>query len=236
MSERQIHDPQSTPPAPTPVDASAAGLASARRRRLIKMGAGAIPVALTLSSRPVLATSQGKCFSASAWGSIQNVATTASTYTRKSTKAPTVTCYTKTEWCATTTGTSSGTPTCGGWKVAAISCSTSSAVKNYTVTKACGTSAGTAGVVGTKLIWERLNASDTSCTPHQKAMLVAWLNFRISGTTSTDVCVIDSFSSNQLTTLGNIVASGSGTGPDGKTWSKDNVKDYLDKNYIGRLT
>jgi len=233
MSERQLHDPQPTPQAPAPVDASAGELASARRRRFIKAGAGIVPVALTLSSRPVLATSQGKCFSASAWGSVQNlVGTNASQYTRKANNAPTVNCYTLTEWCAT----SSGNPTCGGWKVSAISCAnlSLSTVKAYTVAKACGSSGGTAGVAGTSSVWTMLTG--TSCSSAQKAMLVAWLNFRISTTTSTDVCVIDSFSSNQLTTLGNIVAAGSGKGPDGKTWTATDVQNYLQNNYIGRLS
>jgi len=234
MSERHLPDQQPTPQAPAPVDASAGDLASARRRRFIKAGAGVIPVALTLNSRPVLATSQGKCFSASAWGSIQTlVGTNASQYTRKATKAPTVNCYTKTEWCAKDT---SGNPTCGGWKISAISCADLklATVKAYTVTKACGTSGGTAGVAGANSVWTMLTG--TACSDAQKAVLVAWLNFRISTTTSTDVCVIDSFSSNQLTTLGNIVKNGGGTGPDGKQWSTTNVKDYLHNNYIGRLS
>jgi len=233
MSERQIHDPQPTPPATAPVDASAGKLGSARRRRFIKMGAGVIPVALTLNSRPVLATTQGKCFSASAWGSVQTlVGTNASQYTRKSTKAPTVNCYTKAEWCAT----NNGNPTCAGWKVSSISCANLalSTVKAYTVKKACGSDTGTAGVSGGNSVWSMLTSAN--CSDAQKAVLVAWLNYRISTTTSTDVCVIDSFSTNQLTTLGNIVAAGGGKGPDGKAWTPTDVKNYLHNNYIGRLS
>ena len=48
-------------PAPDPA------LASLRRRRLIKLGASSVPVALTLSSRPVFAANQ--CNTTSAWGS-----------------------------------------------------------------------------------------------------------------------------------------------------------------------
>ena len=40
---------------------------SSSRRRLIKLGAGAVPVALTLASRPVFAA--GTCNTTSAWGS-----------------------------------------------------------------------------------------------------------------------------------------------------------------------
>lgn len=236
MSERQINDPQSTPQAPASVDASASELASARRRRFIKAGAGVIPVALTLSSRPVLATTAtGKCFSASAWGSIQTlVNTTASTYTRKANNAPTVSCFTKDDWKGTG---------CAGWTRATISCNTVAAVKAYKVSQACGSSS-TAGVPGTKLIWEMLNDLDSNsdrtgrriCSDAQKQVLVAWLNFQISRTTNTDVCVIDSFSTNQLTKLASIVASNGGVGPDGKQWSVQNVQDYLKNNLIGRLS
>ncbi len=233
MSERQIHDPQPTPQAPAPVDASAGKLGSARRRRFIKMGAGVIPVALTLNSRPVLATTQGKCFSASAWGSVQTlIGTAASQYTRKAAKAPTVNCYTKAEWCAT----SNGNATCAGWKVASISCANLAlpTVKAYAVKSACGSTSGTAGVPGNSSVWNMLNSN--TCSDAQKAVLVAWLNFRISRTTSTDVCVIDSFSTNQLTMLGNIVQNQGGRGPDGKTWTPTDVKNYLHNNYIGRLS
>lgn len=239
MSEHTVPDPQSTPAAPASVDMSDPSLDSARRRRFIKMGAGVIPVALTLNSRPVLATnSQGKCFSASAWGSIQTlVNTNASQYTRKAGKAPTVTCFTKAEWIALA---SPSVVSCRGWQITSISCKSLnlSTVKKYTVGNACGAPSGTAGVRGSYAVWDMLADTHPTvrCSDVQKAMLVAWLNFRISGTTRTDVCVIDSFSTNQLTALGNIVASGSGRGPDGKTWSALDVQKYLDSNYIGRLS
>ncbi len=235
MSERQINDPQSTPQAPAPVDASANALASARRRRLIKMGAGVIPVALTLSSRPVLATSQGKCFSASAWGSIQTlVGTAASQYVRKANNAPTVSCFTLSEWC----GKSGSNPTCTGWKANSINCANlnMSTVMAYTVGKACGNTTGpTAGMAQNLSCWTVLTSSSGYSQP-QKAILIAWLNYRISGTTNTDVCVIDSFSTNQLVTLSNIVKNNGGTGPDGKPWTPAGVQTYLHNNFIGRLT
>lgn len=241
MSERQINDPQPMPEAPASVDAAAAQPGSARRRRFIKMGAGVIPVALTLSSRPVLATSQGKCFSASAWGSVQTlVNTTASQYVRKANVAPTVSCFTLSEWCGgynATTPTNSK-PTCQGWQATSISCANLylSTVRSYTVGKACGISSGTCGGMSySKPAWDILNASSGYSAP-QKALLVAWLNYRISATTKTDVCVIDTFSTNQLSTLSNIVAAGGGTGPDGKWWTPTNVQTYLHDNFIGRLT
>jgi hypothetical protein len=235
MSERHINDPQSTPPAPASVAASARDVASARRRKFIKAGAGVIPVALTLSSRPVLATTQGKCFSASAWGSIQSlVNTTASQYVRKADKAPTVTCYTRSEWCSTMGNNS----TCNGWKANSISCKDLrlNTVQQYTVGKACGnTSTRTAGMSPSVSCWTVLNSS-SGYSSAQKAVLVAWLNYRISGTTNTDVCVIDTFSTNQLNTLSSIVANNGGRGPDGKMWTPSDVQHYLHNNFIGRLS
>ncbi|PZP30178.1 MAG: hypothetical protein DI603_15580 [Roseateles depolymerans] len=239
MSDHPINDPQPTPSAPVSVDASAPDLASARRRRFIKMGAGVIPVALTLSSRPVLATnSQGKCFSASAWGSIQTlIGTNASQYTRKANNAPTVTCYTLAEWIAKASSTKAS---CGGWKITAISCADLSltTVKKYSVYKACGSTGGTGGVGSSYSVWDMLSDSHPTvrCSSAQKSLLVAWLNFRISGATRTDVCVIDSFSTNQLTLLGNIVAGTASRGPDGRIWTAADVQTYLERNYIGRLS
>ena len=241
MSERHINDPQPMPEATAPVDAAAAKLGSARRRRFIKMGAGVIPVALTLNSRPVLATSQGKCFSASAWGSVQTlVNTTASQYTRKANVAPTVSCYTLSDWCGgyNASKPTSSTPNCQGWTKNSINCSplNLSTVKAYTVGKACGITTGKCANMSYNLsAWDVLNASSGYSAP-QKALLVAWLNYRISATTKTDVCVIDTFSTNQLSTLSNIVAAGGGTGPDGKWWTPTNVQTYLNDNFIGRLT
>jgi hypothetical protein len=246
MSERQINDPQSTPQAPASVDASAASaLASARRRRFIKGGAGLIPVALTLNSRPVLATSSnGACFSASAWGSIQGLAATTSQYVRQSGRAQQVTCYTKAEWCGKASAWDSKNKknrdkaTCGGWMVTKISCADAwlDTVKTYTVAKACGGTASAGGLAGGASAWDCLTATaSTDQAKAQQALLVAWLNCQISQTTRTDVCVIDTFNTNQLTILSNCVASGSAgaKGPDGKTWTATMVLNYLQKNFIG---
>ncbi|MFT7722601.1 MAG: hypothetical protein QM788_07190 [Roseateles sp.] len=237
MSEHQPNDSQPAPGAPAHVDVSARQAASERRRRFIKMGAGVVPVALTLSSRPVLATnSQGKCFSASAWGSVQTlVGTNASQYTRKAAAAPTVTCYTLAQWVAKYRTGKTDYASCDGWRKNSISCADLkvSTVKKYTVGSACGSANGTAGIGKNVKIWDALTGNYSAA---QKAMLVAWLNYRISNTTKTDVCVIDTFSSNQLTTLGNIVAAGSGKGPDGKTWYAEDVRRYLESNFIGRLS
>ncbi|MDY0747260.1 hypothetical protein SNE35_22330 [Paucibacter sp. R3-3] len=232
MSERPNTDAQSVPATP----------ASARRRRFIKGGAGLIPVALTLNSRPVLATTtttaNGQCFSASAWGSMQALATNASQYTRlvNSGRVTTVACYDRATWCGKQTVNKVDYATCTGWKANRINCAdlTLAKVKNYTVGQACGNSAGTAGIGGTVTCWDVVSGA-AGCSQAQQAVIVAWLNCQITTTTNTETCVLDTYLKNQLTTLGNCVPNG-GIGPDGKTWRAVDVLNYLQNNKIGKVS
>lgn len=216
MSERQINDPQPAPQAPASVDLAAQQLASARRRRFIKMGAGAVPVALTLASRPVMATN---CMSASAWGSNMGVTTTSQyAHARKVLISGT---YTLTTW---------KTAGCGGWTSTAITAN-SKRYDTYTVTDLCGTNIpkGTKAIAGNSVVSTILK--DSSYSEFQRAMLVAWLNYKVSS--SVQSCVVDSTrpSVNQLAVVGAIPTIG-GTGPDGKFWTQAKVVDYLTANYL----
>lgn len=231
MSERPINDPQSTPQAPASVDASAQQLASARRRHFIKMGSGIVPVALTLSSRPVMATN---CMTASAWGSTMGgTVTNTSSYARASAKSTLISgAFTLSQWKAVDTSTTPNKAACGGWKNASINCTTLTSVKSYTVQSLCG--GGTAGLAGTTKVWDVLVTTGTDVTSkYRRAMCVAWLNLKVSS--SVAACVKDPARStyNALTILG-AIGSGGGTGPDGRTWSQQNVIDYLYANYISR--
>lgn len=231
MSERQINDPQSTPQAPAPVDVAAHQLASARRRRFIKMGSGIVPVAMTLASRPVMATN---CMTASAWGSTMGgTVTGTSSYTRALAKTTVISgAYTLNQWKAVRTTVTPNTATCGGWKNTAISCTTLDSVKLYTVQSLCG--GGTAGLTGTNKVWDVLTSTGTDVTSkYKRAMCVAWLNLKVSSTVA--ACVKDPMRStyNALAILG-AIGTGGGVGPDGRTWSQQNVIDYLYANYISR--
>lgn len=226
MSERHINDPQPTPQAPAFVDAAAQQLASARRRSFIKMGSGIVPVAMTLSSRPVMATN---CMTASAWGSTMGgTVTNTSSYARASAKSTLISgAYTLASWKGVNTA---GSPNCAGW--ASVPCTTTSAVQSYTLQTLCG--GGTAGLAANTKVWDVLVTTTTDVTSkYRRAMCVAWLNFKVSSSVS--VCVKDPARStyNALTILGAIGAAG-GTGPDGKVWSQQNVIDYLSANYISR--
>lgn len=236
MSERPINDQPSTPAAPASVDAAAAQLASARRRRFIKAGAGAVPVALTLASRPVMATN---CVTASAWGSTMGLAGT-SQYLRARTPAKAVEisgAKPLSEWKQSSTSTSAGNPSCTSWTNSALCGSGASAttIKNYKVSSLCGSNA-IAGITSptTTTVWSILwSTGTTDSDKYKRAMVVAWLNAKISPTVAQ--CVTDPTrpTVNNLKTFG-LIGTGGGTGPDGKIWSQAAVVTYLFDNYISK--
>ena len=233
MNERQIHDPQSAPEAPAPVGASVSELASARRRRFIKAGAGAVPVALTLSSRPVMATN---CVTASAWGSTMGLIGT-SQYNRARSPAKAVEisgAKRLIDWKQTDNGLSSGNPTCTAWSNAALGRGTTP-IKSDKVSTLLG-SATIAGIDSptTTNVWDVLFSTGTSdSAKYMRAMVVAWLNAKISTTVAQ--CVTDPTrpTVNNLKTFG-LIGTGGGTGPDGKIWTQAGVTTYLYENYISR--
>lgn len=236
MSERPINDQPSTPQAPASVDAASAQLASARRRRFIKAGAGAVPVALTLASRPVMATN---CVTASAWGSTMGLAGT-SQYIRARSPSKVIEisgAKTLSEWKQSSTGTSAGNPSCSSWTHSAL-CNTgasSSTIKNYKVSALCGSNA-IAGITSptTTTVWSILwSTGTTDSDKYKRAMVVAWLNAKISDTVNK--CVTDPTrpAVNNLKTFG-LIGAGGGTGPDGKTWNQAAVVTYLFENYISK--
>jgi len=88
-----------------PADLTGAG-ASVGRRRLLKLGAGAVPVSLTLVSRPVHAFA---CNTTSAWGSVQ-INNVASVQANAESKATIVNVWTLADWVNNTAGTPGAQP------------------------------------------------------------------------------------------------------------------------------
>lgn len=243
MSERPITDPQSTPQAPTAVDATARQLASARRRRFIKLGGAAVPTALTLASRPVMAW---HCNTASTWGSAQGMANSAYTRSRDlNVRLFEDETYTTACWLTNTTRANlSPNP----WARAPLGCNTttptaSNYFKAYTVAQLlAGTGASISGVNTADTVWSILNgaarrpakypfdgtyANGTStCGDFQKLMLVAWLNFRVLNA-SLNKCLAPS-STNVLVKFGNQ----SYVDPTGATWTQAKIVSYLKRNFV----
>lgn len=233
MSERQINDPQSTPQAPTPVDA-AAQLASARRRRFLKIGGAAVPTALTLASRPVMAWD---CNTASMWGSVQGISLAHSSYLRSQVKTGVKQSlwadetYTKANWCGNTSrtglpaspwvalGSALGKP--AGWN----------AFKSLVISDVVPSPIF--GVTLSNNLWNYLNAG---ADEYGYLMVVAWLNYVTLGKTGTilglEKCLKPQ-STVSLTWMG--TAGGTTvTGPDGRAWNRQRVIDYLKANYVAR--
>lgn len=237
MSEHRSNDSLPTPDAPALVDVSAQALASARRRRFLKIGSGVVPVALTLSSRPVMAT---QCLTASAWGSFQGMSVNNSQYTRLQNKSVTLSgTYLVSKWCEYSGADAVvGTPTCPGWPNTALGCNTVAKIKAYTVGTLCSGVTMPSGLVSTDKVWNVLTGKNPvtgqSYTPFQKSMVCAWLNYRVQTNTTVSRCVTDTTRGiNQLNILSGISSAG-GTGPDGKQWSQERVVTYLYSNWLAR--
>jgi hypothetical protein len=236
MSERPINDPQLTPQAPASVDASARQLASARRRRLLKIGGAAVPAALTLTSRPVMAWD---CNTASMWGSVQGISTTHSSYGRSRVGSGTQQAlfadetYTRANWLANTTR--GGLPS-SPW--AALGCASGKTwpwnnFKNLKISDVIPSAI--TGVSTSAKIWDYLN---TSTDEYGYLMVVAWLNYialvvKTGATPGLGKCLKPQ-STVALSWMGSV---GSGvTGPDGRLWDKPRVVNYLKLNYIAKVS
>lgn len=231
MSEHPSNDSLPTPDAPAFVDVSAQqALASARRRRFLKVGTGVVPVALTLASRPVMAT---QCLSGSAWGSFQGLAVNNSQYTRLQKKAVTLSgTYSLSAWCGVGNGS---TPNCGGW-AKIPSCTSPTGIKAYSVSSLCSGVTIPTGLTGSLKVWDVLtkkSGSTHTYSLYQRSMVCAWLNFRSQASGTVSKCVVDSTRGlNQLNQLSAIPFGGTSVGPDGKQWSQDKVITYLQSNWL----
>ena len=243
MSERHINDPQSTPQAPASVDAAARQLASARRRRFIKLGGAAVPTALTLASRPVMAW---HCNTASTWGSAQGMSNSA--YTRSQDLNvrlfPDET-YTTACWL---NNTGRSTLSSNPWNRAPLGCNTTTSTasnhyKGYTVAQLlAGTGASITGVNTADTVWSILNGSakkprtapfngtfltgSSTCGEFQKLMLVAWLNYRVLNSTLSKC--LSPGQTNVLVKFG----TASYVDPMGSQWTQTKIVSYLKKNFV----
>lgn len=236
MSERQINDPQSTPQAPASVDVAARQLASARRRRFIKMGGAVVPTALTLASRPVMAW---HCNTASTWGSVQGLNNSAYARSRQENVTWIVDeTYTVANWVANTGRAGLASLP---WTLAPLGCSTDSKAskfyQKYTVSQLLSPdSASIYGITDTTdSVWRILKNDPTNyplkfgntSNEFTRLMLAAWLNYRVLSSTL-NRCLKPNGVNNVLVQLG----ARSYVGPTGKKWLESEVVTYLKGNYV----
>jgi hypothetical protein len=193
-----------------------------RRRRLLKGAAAGMPVALTLSSRSVLAA-PGTCTTTSAWGSSQLV-TTQSVAAHHHGFADTI--WTIAEWNTNTT-TSLGTP----WTVlfnavgSGLGFATAQSMRNnYNITQLFGTFVPNWSVGGTVKVKDVL--AGTVGTLFQRYIVAAKLNLVLTSTTGVGSCA----TSDMLQDMGD----GSYTPPngDGTPWNSTMIQNYLINNNL----
>lgn len=219
MSEHQPHDPQPTPEAPVSGDVSAQTLASARRRRLIKLGAGAVPVAMTLASRPVMATD---CITASAWGSVQGLLNTSQYKRAYKNKVVISGAHNVATWA--TTG-------CAGWtELTKATTKSRTACLISHVLSGSGVSS-TAGLTSSLSVWTVLTGSSSTYSTYQKTMLAAWMNWKISATSKQCLASKTDGTVNRLKELGALPATGS-VNLWGKQWYRADAVTYLTSNFL----
>jgi len=202
-----------------PIDLSSAG-ASVGRRRLIKLGAGALPLSLTLASRPVHAFA---CNTTSAWGSVQ-VNNVASVQTNASNKALTIERWSLSEWVDNLTHSPLNTP----WGVLTNAINTTQSFSDLDI-GAAQLLGIPAGLTATDNLLNTLKGM-TGAGLFQKYMLVALLNWKLlagSVTGNIGACL----SGPQLTDM----LGGSYTVPStGEEWTiaNDKIVNYLLGNNI----
>lgn len=205
--------------APTMPDAS-----FARRRRLLKLGASSVPVALTLTSRPVLAW---HCNTTSAWGSAQMMPNNSTTVRNAANQLPDES-WTISDWLYNTPGGVGSYP----WVRLGTQYSTSgvtSASKNYTIASLFSDTGGVypVGLNGTDKVWYKINTGST----FQKYMIVAKLNARLIPNVAS--CLKSDGGIDQL----RYMLDGSYTPPNttgGSTWGMAEIQNYLYNNWIVR--
>jgi hypothetical protein len=214
MSEPADLPPLESPVPSEPGNEARLGAHSLKRRRLIKLGASAASVTLTLSSRPVRAW---ECNSTSAWGSAQlnpNRSTTA----RNTAHQVADECWSITEWVNNSSHGSLGQP----WPY--LNCTNSTLIANYTVGTLYQPYGGTpTGLTSSNKLMDKLKNG----TNFQKYMLVARLNSKI-------VPNVQSCLRNNATDQLVLMAGGTYSPPNlpGVVWNQSQIIQYLGSNYI----
>lgn len=201
-------------------------VASASRRRLIKLGTAAVPVVATLASRPAMAW---HCKSPSAWGSNPTLEDANLTASQKANPAHDVVLdevWTVKNWCDNSTRYNLANP----WDVVKGKCGLT---KNFTaITFADISKLGItwpSAVDTSKKVVNVLNANGGAQNPptYINAMIVALLNYKLIGKSNgLAQCMmpldIQEMASGKIEISKNV------------TWYEKEIRDYLYNNYVSR--
>ncbi|CAN5167459.1 hypothetical protein BH11PSE9_BH11PSE9_24770 [soil metagenome] len=213
MSDHPIETPLDQQPADHTA-AAANAVQSARRRRLLKLGASGVPVALTVASRPVLAWN---CNTTSAWGSAQMMPNASTTARNGKTKLPDET-WTITNWKNNTSRSTLTQP----WPKFLAYVNSSASFKSLLVSALYGNQLPSGIMVGDK-IYDVICGSRSTFPQY---MIVAKLNSVLIPNVAS---CLKSNGADQLSKM----QGGSYTPPNGgSAWSPAMIQDYLAGNYI----
>jgi hypothetical protein len=199
----------------------------ASRRRLLKLSGVAAPVALTLTSRPVMAW---HCNTTSAWGSAQ-INPNQSTSARNTNNQLGNETWTIANWKDNTTRVGLGMPwtSLGNAFGVAIHTSNPSSAnyyKNLTAAWLFASVGLPSGLVGTDKLWDKIcNGSQW-----QKYMIVARMNTILIANVKS--CLTSSNHADQLKLMATGTYSPSNLG--GVVWDQAMIMQYLEQNWIVR--
>lgn len=205
----------------------------ARRRRFIKLGASSVPVALTLTSRPVMAW---HCSSTSAWGSAQmGQATVGSAKTRLDNNITDGNeCWTVANWKNNNcTGSNMSTIP---WNVVKSKGGYSSVVNAKAgLTIGMIFPNGLLGCNGSTTVWSIVSGNDK----FKKSVTVARLNsvYATSYKSQIDSCIISSGNrSDQIQEMARLGSSYASPNAPTIKWSTDDIVAYLNSNWLARTS
>ncbi|CAN5755176.1 hypothetical protein BH11PSE8_BH11PSE8_07310 [soil metagenome] len=215
MSEHPVETSLDSPAADHAA-ATANAVKSARRRRLLKLGASGVPVALTVASRPVLAWS---CNTTSAWGSAQMMPNASTTARNGKTKLPDET-WTITNWKNNSSRSTLAVP----WTQFLNYKNSSVAFKSQLLTALYGASGPFPnGTYSTDKIYDVICGSRGTFAQY---MIVAKLNSVLI--TNVASCL----KSNGVDQLSKMQGGNYAPPNGGSIWSSTMIQDYLAGNYI----
>ncbi len=227
MSPIEPHRPAPAPEPAVPTPETAAAGARDRRRRFLRVSAGAVPLTMTLASRPVRAYT---CSTSSAWGSAQ-VNPTASAAAHNAASALDVTAtWTISQW-------SADSPTSAPWTALATALAYkpkgnsknkgAALRKDYTL----GDLFGQAGPFpGTLTAGQQVGAVLTSAgnTSYNSHLIVAKLNSMMFPVIA--ACLRSNGTDQLKEMMDGRYSPSNTTGP--RAWTRDQIIAYLENNFI----
>ena len=229
----------------------AGSVASSSRRRLLKFGSAAVPVAATLASKPALAWD---CMSPSAWGSEQINPNTSLKGDTKAHPKFTDETWTCVQWAGNTTRNGvSGAPwtklfaaygalstACGGDYTKVTVLMLKQNIPTFVIPKGLGNTVRPCRAKISNVWVDGILTSGSGYTDFQKLALIAQLNYLLLGKDlSWKACLkrpTDGAGAVVPKALQDMATNGQFVPVPGVTWNDAGIAQYLSANYIAKIS